>query len=758
MATNAAHAATATEANHAAQADNALLATNAAHAATATEATHAATATAADRAATLSNGSVASIDAQGNATLESLTLRSYLRVQELIHNRLNALEGDTSFSDAGEIEALSPDGTVATMRRRWEGDTTPFQPGDILYGYSAPNADGAVFTKSWVKVVSVDRGNNALTLTAYPDADVPGGRNFPVSVGMLLTRWGNASDSSRQSTAFVSSEGGHMVQLRDVATPKITAANYATVWGRIPSDLRNSDDLLPVSDLINSAHPYLYARGIVVSDLIRTDYTDPTPPRYTPNLLDSTAQGVALWRYYASPSATLAVAPHAASDYSPGYVGVDFPIGGKGLQWFTMFYPVAASAIRAGKSYTLSFCIYLDAPTSLQIDVATASGSAKATSTVYPAEPFPAGYSSHAIELTATANGFAGMVLRIAVSGAVSAALRNIRIGNLKLEEGYNDNPVWTPSYADLRGNDGANGTNGLNGLLAYPAGVYDSEKTYTSTADTTPVVLYNEQYYSLRRGASYRGSTEPTATSTPATDVAQLGSSSRWQHFDTFKSVFADIVMANFAKLGAAVFSGDWMLSQQGIKRVGFSREESTDFKSFNPSAPLLNPFTPHFSVNFATGELRANKGTIGGDLTASTLNLKVSSAGATTPDGSICVGVNAVTLPALTPGSVRSIRIFNPGKPAPLGAPSLTLTGADASVHITRMADPETTLQQFVMAKCGAGSGRFFEVIGYRKDSGLNTKTLWYVSELNNGSNKPLTFTLTEGGGFQVVETVTS
>lgn len=86
----------------------------------------------------VSGHSGAEIDEVGNAEVESLTSRSWLKVQELIYNRLNALEGDTSFADVGTIEQITnnDDGTqTAYMRMRWDGDFTAFQPGDVVYGY-----------------------------------------------------------------------------------------------------------------------------------------------------------------------------------------------------------------------------------------------------------------------------------------------------------------------------------------------------------------------------------------------------------------------------------------------------------------------------------------------------------------------------------------------------------------------------------------------------------------------------------------------
>ena len=51
----------------------------------------------------LYNGKGAQVDANGNAEVESITVRTYMRVMELIVNRLSAQEGDTFFTESDTI-------------------------------------------------------------------------------------------------------------------------------------------------------------------------------------------------------------------------------------------------------------------------------------------------------------------------------------------------------------------------------------------------------------------------------------------------------------------------------------------------------------------------------------------------------------------------------------------------------------------------------------------------------------------------------
>lgn len=245
-------------------------------------------------------------DGQGNLEAESGVFRSFVKIFELIYNRLNALEGDVSFADSGTIDTITEnaDGSyTAVMRRRWEGDFTAFQPGDIIYGYAndiavdqesgelREGSRGLTWFKAWAVVRDADRVANTLTLARYGDADVPAGRNFAMTSGMTVSRWGNDIEptaasaamypafihrradggyvNTRQQSFYMSCEQGHLMELVGVDSPMLRPGNYGTVLGQLPEGLVTDPAVL---QLLNSGQPYLYARGIVVQDLIRLGY------------------------------------------------------------------------------------------------------------------------------------------------------------------------------------------------------------------------------------------------------------------------------------------------------------------------------------------------------------------------------------------------------------------------------------------------------------------------------------------------------
>lgn len=221
-------------------------------------------------ASSLMNGTGGSIDSHGNAELETLRLRSALIVKELIYNRWSAQEGNTTFTEAGTIDAVKQedDGTYTlTIRRRWEYDVTAFDEQDVCYGSVNDLAQGGGhYYDAWFRVLSVNRTANTLSVVFYPDDEVPGGQNYTPQVGMVITRRGNATNTERQGFWYISSYEGCICFLDGVTKPILEERNYAIIIGKLKR--LSLFDNLP----INYLHSYVYCRGIAIQDLLRIDY------------------------------------------------------------------------------------------------------------------------------------------------------------------------------------------------------------------------------------------------------------------------------------------------------------------------------------------------------------------------------------------------------------------------------------------------------------------------------------------------------
>ena len=215
-------------------------------------------------------GKGAGIDANGNAEFESVRVRSYFECLELIINRLSAIEGDQILTEADTIESVDDLGNNCYglhLRSKWDGYFTAQRENNVLKGIINTLAAGSgLYYTCWMRVNSVNTANNYIEVTAYPDEDTPAGTNYPPCADMKIARWGNQTDKTRQSCIYLSSTEGRIVRLTGVTKPIIEPENYGATFGTLPEFLRGMD--LPIVD----GQDYVYARGLIVQDIIRIDY------------------------------------------------------------------------------------------------------------------------------------------------------------------------------------------------------------------------------------------------------------------------------------------------------------------------------------------------------------------------------------------------------------------------------------------------------------------------------------------------------
>jgi hypothetical protein len=628
----------------------------------------------------ISGISGAEIDSSGNAEVESLTVRNYMKIQELIYNRINAQEGETGFSDVGTIVDITDlgDGTqTAILRQRWEGDITTFQPGDIIYGYinNLDNYGTKESWRAWAWIKGVDRVNNEIHIVPYADSETPAGTNHAMTSGMVVTRWGNLVEptqatyensdyssviekqgdtyvNTRQRSFFISCEDGNIIELVGVNSPKLEASNYGTVLGNIPDGMLDDE----TSELINKYQPYLFARGIIVQDIIRIGYNGLQPRainyrgewsydtacsakqyyRTTTDMCDAVTWNGALWQCVANGTT------EEPTDASAGWLKMTASTDDMAKIWTivpsTNIITVRDDVATPG---TLSVTVTLHRGNIVQTidsnDLAVAGAklyysvddSEYEEFAVGAVEPLELEDESDAVELEESTDDDKYLMVGVdyiqtsKISDHVIFKLTDIETGEELAQlqvPVVRDGEKGDPGEKGEKGDQGDPGAQGRDGLMVYPAGYYDANATYVSTSETSPVVMYNEQYYSLRRGNTYTGADEDSDHNTPALDVANSSDDdSRWILFDKFNSIFANIIMADFAKLSSAVFYGDWMISQSGT----VNGEASTDYEKFK-----TGEFTPNFSINFKTGAMNAANGVFSGSLLTKMKNLEDSDA----------------------------------------------------------------------------------------------------------------------------------
>lgn len=247
-----------------------------------------------DFVAGINGGKGAQIDALGNAEVESITIRSYMKVMELIVNRLTALEGDQLFTESDTIESVSYLGDNCYglhLRQKYKGYFTAQHVNNVLKGIvnnlatAAVEGTEALYYTSWMRVNSVNAVNNYIEVSLYADDEVPAGKNFPPCELMNIARWGNQTDESLQQCFYLSSSEGRIVKLTGVTKPILENWNYGMVFGDMPSFLKDMN--LPLM----KDRDYMYAAGIITQDIIQIDYQGKPVVTYVDRgYFDKTAQ------------------------------------------------------------------------------------------------------------------------------------------------------------------------------------------------------------------------------------------------------------------------------------------------------------------------------------------------------------------------------------------------------------------------------------------------------------------------------------
>lgn len=220
----------------------------------------------------LYTGTGAAIDEKGNAEVESLRVRSYLEVMELIINRLSAIEGDQILTEADTIETVDDlgDGLYRLkLKEKWEGYFTAQVVGNVVKGIINTLASGSgVYYTSWMLVKDVDTATNQIVVQTYPDEDTPAGRNFPPCELMKIARWGNVADEKRQSCLYFSSSDNRILRLSRVTKPIIGIGNYGFILGELPEWFYDPEQKLP----INKEGDAIYVKTLVYQNAVKMNY------------------------------------------------------------------------------------------------------------------------------------------------------------------------------------------------------------------------------------------------------------------------------------------------------------------------------------------------------------------------------------------------------------------------------------------------------------------------------------------------------
>lgn len=215
----------------------------------------------------METGSGAAIDENSNGEMNGLTLRSFLKVPQLIYNKVRVTGGEMWNTEGATIAEVTKDpgsDTAFTLLLDIEdGDNIELAADDICKGHY--NINGGFIT-SYFRVVSVDDASKTIRVVLGASEDVPGGVNAAPVPYMNIARYGNFTDEERQQSQYFSSSEQRIVMLYGVDQYIIRPKNYATVWGNVPEAL--VPDGLPVNN-----RAAIYLDTVIARDFHQMDHS-----------------------------------------------------------------------------------------------------------------------------------------------------------------------------------------------------------------------------------------------------------------------------------------------------------------------------------------------------------------------------------------------------------------------------------------------------------------------------------------------------
>lgn len=222
----------------------------------------------------------------GRIQTDYLEVRRGMKVMELIVNKLRGMDGDFVFSPTWkvvEVEYLLPATYRLTLDPPMDGDIIPYREGNILYSIiNGILTGGDTIQTSYMRVLATNQNEYSITVSLYPDSEVPGGKNCPPVEGYNISRRGDVrlpsdgqSNPDSQSW-YISSSEGRLLFLQNVIKPVLEDYNYALSIGKFPRIKAIEEIGLP-EDAVG-----VMAETIVAQHIYRYDYNGDI----IPNIVD----------------------------------------------------------------------------------------------------------------------------------------------------------------------------------------------------------------------------------------------------------------------------------------------------------------------------------------------------------------------------------------------------------------------------------------------------------------------------------------
>lgn len=190
-------------------------------------------------------GKGAGIYPDGRGQFERLEVRGSMTVLDMIINQIQGMESDYSFAEIGKIsyvEDLGDETYRLIIEKRTDFDFMKFQDNDVCFSIiNTLLTGGSDYYTSWMRILTTNVQENNITVSLYPDSEVPGGINYPPVAGYNLTRRGNSTlpeageFNERAQSWMLSSREGRIMFLSNVYKPILEDYNYALTIGKLPN-------------------------------------------------------------------------------------------------------------------------------------------------------------------------------------------------------------------------------------------------------------------------------------------------------------------------------------------------------------------------------------------------------------------------------------------------------------------------------------------------------------------------------------------
>ena len=590
------------------------------------------------------------IDADGNAELNSIRVRNYLEVVQLLINRQQGQEGDTLFTDNDQIESLEKiDDTyyVLFFKSKWDGYISNQRRGNILRGViNTFAAKQAGVDDETATSIETDGNNKFFTSWMLVRAAGIETDNTYIPAFSTSTRYivGDVVRYNSLVYAFITT---HAVGAWNEEHVRLIGTNMALVSLYADNDTPQNKNFPPCQLMAVARWGCMDLNELTSSELSRRQrsfYISTYDGRIT-KLVGVGSPKLNEANY----GTTLGTIPDFISNWSISnrlisgrdYLYAQGIIVGDFIKVDRTGAPVVNYVDKGEWSATAKYLFNQYDTDSLQWETHDVwydgayyrNLSADNIGHVPDASPL------YWVKLLRSGANGSCTHFAYATSADGSENFSTTMFSGATYIGTYTDTTVaGSTNYTDyawtrLKGDTGARGKTGRNFYYKGKWEDYTTTDTFVVTDNEAPyfeVLSQGSANYQKYVFVGANGTYYMTDGNKPSV------SNANWELMVTdFKYLISEAIFSAFAKLGSGIFNGDWLMSQYGT----INGAASTNFQNFNAEHPNDNTgtnFIPNFSVDLRNGVTYQNEGVFRGFLRSNKISFPPTKVSLPRPDSS--------------------------------------------------------------------------------------------------------------------------